>query len=223
MKSGKSGLQQQIDLLKAKIELEQNNVKSKRGKLNYRSADEIDREIKYALTNAPIPLILHTVSNVLSRTLESQVDSGKLKLVDEKKNLKKITDLRALKKQMSVFTVAEESIKADIIKRKALQEELTSSTSTPQAKALSEEYDKIKEEMNKIRGENDEAFAKRGELRAQRDEFQKDWDRAYKAKKGLQDEYYKQREAYRTWNEQNRKVDNLSYLTLTALTFVASK
>jgi uncharacterized coiled-coil DUF342 family protein len=144
--------------------------------------------------------------------LESDVDSGKLKLVDEKKNLKRITDLRALKKQMAVFTTAEESIKADIAKRKALQDELVSSTTTPQAKALSEEYGKIREEMNKLKEENDEAFAKRGELRAQRDELQKERDRVYEAKKGLQGQYYKQKEAYWGWTEQNRKVNNTPQL-----------
>lgn len=116
-----------------------------------------------------------------------------------------MTELRALKKQLSVHTVAEESIKQDIQKRKALQDELQSSTSTPAAKALSEEYNKVREEMNRIKEENDEVFAKRGELRGQRDELQKERDRAYEAKKEVQDEYYKQRDAYRAWNDHNRK------------------
>jgi hypothetical protein len=46
LKSGKSGIQQQLDSVKAKIEREQNDLKAKRGKINYRSVDEIDREIK---------------------------------------------------------------------------------------------------------------------------------------------------------------------------------
>jgi len=47
LKSGKAGIQTQIDSLKAKIEREQNDLKAKRGKINYRSTDEIDREIMY--------------------------------------------------------------------------------------------------------------------------------------------------------------------------------
>lgn len=47
LKFGKSGIQQQLDALKIKIEREQNELKAKRGKLNYRSTDEIDREIKF--------------------------------------------------------------------------------------------------------------------------------------------------------------------------------
>jgi uncharacterized coiled-coil DUF342 family protein len=138
--------------------------------------------------------------------LEKEVDSGKLKLVDEKKNLKRISDLKGIRKQMAVFTTAEESIKADITKRKALQDELSSSTQTPEAKALSEEYNKIRDEMTKLKSENDDAYAKRGELRSQRDELQKQRDKAYENKKAVQDEYYKQRDAYRLWNDQNRKV-----------------
>ena len=107
---------------------------------------------------------------------------------------------------MSIFTVAEESIKSDISKRKALQEELSSTTQTPEAKALSEEFNRIREEMAKLKGENDEMFAKRGELKTQRDELQKARDKAYEHKKMVQDEYFKQRDAYRAWNEQNRKV-----------------
>lgn len=47
LKSGKSGIQQQLDALKTKIEREQADLKAKRGKISYRSTDEIDREIKY--------------------------------------------------------------------------------------------------------------------------------------------------------------------------------
>jgi hypothetical protein len=47
MKSGKAGVQQQLDAIKTKIEREQTDLKAKRGKINYRSTDEIDREIKY--------------------------------------------------------------------------------------------------------------------------------------------------------------------------------
>ena len=46
LKSGKSGIQQQLDALKTKIERSQNELKAKRGKINYRSTEEIDREIK---------------------------------------------------------------------------------------------------------------------------------------------------------------------------------
>jgi uncharacterized coiled-coil DUF342 family protein len=143
---------------------------------------------------------------LIKRDLERQVDSGKLKLVDEKKNLKRISDLKALKKQLSVFLTAEESIKSDITKRKQLQDELSSSAQTPEAKALSEEYNKVRDEMNKLKAENDDAYAKRGELRSQREELQKERDRAYDLKKSVQAEYYKQRDAYWAWNEQSRKV-----------------
>lgn len=140
--------------------------------------------------------------------MEQEVDSGKLKLVDEKKNLKRITELKALKRQMSVFSTAEESIKSDVAKRKALQDELTSSASTPEAKALSEEFNRIREEMNKLKSENDEAYAKKGELRTQKDDLQKQRDKAYEHKKAIQEDYFKQRDAYRAWNDQNRKVQS---------------
>ena len=142
----------------------------------------------------------------MRRNLESEVDSGKLKLVDEKKNLKRITDLKSLRKQLSAFSTQEDSIKSDIQKRKSLQDEISSSTSTPEAKALGEQFGRIREEMTKLKSENDEAFAKKGELRNERDELQKLRDKAYERKKEVQDEYYKARDAYRAWNEHNRKV-----------------
>ena len=119
---------------------------------------------------------------------------------------------------MAVFTSAEESIKSDIAKRKALQDELNSSVSTPEAKALSEEFNRIREEMAKLKSENDEAFAKRGELKSQREELQKQRDKAYEGKRAVQDEYYKQRDAYRGWNEQNRKV---LFPTITTTCFIS--
>jgi uncharacterized coiled-coil DUF342 family protein len=129
-----------------------------------------------------------------------------LKLVDEKKSLKRITDLKATRKQLATFSSAEESIKLDVAKRKGLQDELSSATSTPEAKALSEDYNRIHEEMTKLKKEKDDAFAKKGELKSQRDELQKQRDKAYEHKKSVQDSYYEQRNAYRAWNEQNRKV-----------------
>jgi hypothetical protein len=47
LKSGKSGIQSQLDALKTKIERDQNELKVKKGKISYRNTDEIDREIKY--------------------------------------------------------------------------------------------------------------------------------------------------------------------------------
>lgn len=112
---------------------------------------------------------------------------------------------------MAVFSTAEESIKSDISKRKSLQEELNSTNSTPEAKSLSEEYNRIRDEMTKLKGENDEAFAKRGELKNQRDELQKQREKAFEHKKSIQEEYYKQRDAYRAWNEQTRKVIHIRF------------
>jgi hypothetical protein len=129
-----------------------------------------------------------------------------LKLVDEKKNLKRISDLKGIRKQMAVFATLDESIKGDITKRKALQDEISSSTQTPQAKALSEEFARCREELQKLKEENDDAFAKRGELRDQRTELQKQRDKAYEHKKAVQGEYYKQLDAHRAWNDQYRKV-----------------
>jgi chromosome segregation ATPase len=196
LKSGKSGIQNQLDALKAKIERDQNDLKIKKGKISYRNTDEIDREIKYLLAKKPPNF----------RDLEREVDSGKLKLVDEKKNLKRISDLKAIRKQMATFTTLDDSIKADLAKRKALQDDLSSSTQTPEAKALSEEFSRAREELQKLKEENDDAFAKRGELRDLRSDLQKQRDKAYEAKKAVQDEYYGQRDAHRAWTDQNRKV-----------------
>ena len=126
--------------------------------------------------------------------------------MDEKKNLKRISDLKAIRKQMATFTTLDDSIKADLAKRKALQDDLSSSTQTPEAKALSEEFSRAREELQKLKEENDDAFAKRGELRDLRSDLQKQRDKAYEAKKAVQDEYYSQRDAHRAWTDQNRKV-----------------
>jgi uncharacterized coiled-coil DUF342 family protein len=154
----------------------------------------------------PIWIEFRSWDNVDVRDLEREVDSGKLKLVDEKKNLKRISDLKGIRKQMAIFSTLEEQIKSDISKRKALQDDLSSSNSTPEAKALSEQFSSAREELQRLKDENDDAFAKRGELRDRRSELQKERDGAYERKKAIQDEYYKQRDAHRAWNDQNRKV-----------------
>jgi hypothetical protein len=58
LKSGKSGIHNQLDAIKAKIEREQNELKLKKGKINYRNTDEIDREIKYPHPLSPYQIAL---------------------------------------------------------------------------------------------------------------------------------------------------------------------
>src|SRR5271170_6798034 len=62
MKSGKSGIQAQLDALKTKIERDQTELKAKRGKITYRSVDEIDRDIKYPPSPHTSPLHLNILT-----------------------------------------------------------------------------------------------------------------------------------------------------------------
>lgn len=159
--------------LKSRIQ-EQKNAKSK---IPFKSAEDVDREIA---------------------RLQKEVDTGKMKLVDEKKYLGEITTLNRQRKAFAGFDDAEKSINDIKGQIAALKAEMDN----PEYKSLSDEYTKIQTELDAIKAEQDSAFK---DLNASRDALTKArgvQDEKYKALKELQDDYYAQRRAYQEYDRE---------------------
>ncbi|KAK4613837.1 hypothetical protein CLAFUW4_09295 [Fulvia fulva] len=195
-KNSKSGRGQVMDKIKKLDEQLKTRIaesKAQRSKVQYKSADDVEAEIK---------------------KLQAQVDSGKLKIVDEKKALNDISQLNRLKKSFANFDDAQKGIDAT----KAEIAELKKSMDDPASKALSERYSQIQAELDSIRAEQDDAFKNLNALRDERTKVHEDQQKKYAAVKEIKDAYYQQRRAAvdyereaRRIREEKRKAENDAY------------
>ncbi|KAL2016262.1 hypothetical protein VTK56DRAFT_4006 [Thermocarpiscus australiensis] len=154
--------------------------KAARAKVPFKSVEEIDQKIE---------------------RLERDVNSGTMKLVDEKKALSEISNLRKQKKTFSQFDDSQKAI--DDLKAKI--KEIKDSLEDPEAKALNEEYNKVQAELDKIKAEQDEAYSNLSALRKERNQLRAAQEATYQALKKHKDQYHAQRKAYLAWEREVRE------------------
>ncbi|EON96556.1 putative nuclear segregation protein [Phaeoacremonium minimum UCRPA7] len=156
---------------------EQKNAKSK---VPFKSVEDVDREIN---------------------RLESQVNGGMMKLVDEKKALAEISSLRKQRKNFSQFDDQQKSI--DDLRAKI--KEIKDSMDDPEAKALSDQYTKIQTELDAIKAEQDGAYKNLSGLRDERTKLQAQQREKYDAIKKLKDEYYGAKKAFAAYEREAKQ------------------
>lgn len=156
------------------MKAKQAEQKAARGKVPYKSVEDLEKAIA---------------------DLDRQVESGKLKLVDERKAL---ADISALRKQKKTFGSLE-TMQAEIDEDKAKIAELKKTTSDPEAKALSDRYTEIAAELDKYRAEQDEVYKNLSSLRDEKTQLQNLEREKYQAKKALEDQFYSAKSAYRNY------------------------
>ncbi|RDW91812.1 hypothetical protein BP5796_01206 [Coleophoma crateriformis] len=154
--------------------------KAARSRVAFKSVEDIDREIA---------------------RLEKEVDSGKMKLVDEKKALTEASNLR---KQKKGFTGLENDQKA-IDDLKAKIKTLRDGMDTPEVKELNAKHDKIQAELDVIKAEQDAAWGSINELRAERDKLHAQQEEKYRATKKLKDDFYQGRKAFQNYEFEARQ------------------
>ncbi|KAF9572713.1 hypothetical protein EC968_009528 [Mortierella alpina] len=118
--------------------------------------------------------------------LEKQLESGSLKLVEEKRILAEISSLKKAKKTVEAAQAQQIAIDADKAAIAALKETIDDQP----AKALSAEYNKIQAELDEISKAKDEVWKKRNDLFDERTRLQKELDAEYQRKKTVNDEYF---------------------------------
>ncbi|KAI0387637.1 hypothetical protein F5Y04DRAFT_286720 [Hypomontagnella monticulosa] len=153
--------------------------KNARGKVNFKSVEDVDREIA---------------------RLEGEVNSGLMKLVDEKKALTEISNLRKQRKNFAQFDTSQKGI--DELKAKI--KEIKDSMDDPEARALSEQYTKIQAELDSIKAEQDEAFKNLNTLRDERSKLQAEQQEKFQAVRKIKDEYYGAKKAFAEYEREAR-------------------
>jgi hypothetical protein len=124
-----------------------------------------------------------------------------MKLVDEKKALTEISNLRKQRKNFAGFEDSQKAIDDVKAKIKTLRDSLDD----PVAKARSDEYNKIQTELDSIKAEQDEVFKNIHTLRAKREELYKESQAKYQAMRALEDNHWKAKKAFQAYEYEQRQ------------------
>ncbi|KAK4181934.1 hypothetical protein QBC36DRAFT_1769 [Triangularia setosa] len=156
-----------------------NESKADRAKLPFKNVEELEEKIA---------------------RLERDVNSGMMKLVDEKKALNEISNLRKQKKLFGGFEQQQKLIDEN----KAKIKEIKDSLDTPEAKKLSEEYNTLQAELDVIKAEQNTARENIGKLRDERTKLKAEKDEKWNALKALRDDYFTQKKAAAAYEREQR-------------------
>jgi len=138
---------EQVNAYDESIRKKVKDLQAAKSKIPFKSVAELDAHIK---------------------NLEKQVDSGSLKLADEKRALAEITSCKRNRRTLDAFQSDQDSIDAD----RAAVDELRKQLSDPEAIATSERYNKIREQLDELKKEEDALYSNRSKLFEERDALQ---------------------------------------------------
>ncbi|PHH70178.1 hypothetical protein CDD82_7292 [Ophiocordyceps australis] len=180
---GKNARTSKVDQIKRLDEQLRSRVaeqKIAKAKVPFKSVDEVDRQIA---------------------SLESQVNSGSMKLVDEKKALTDMSNLRKLRKNFGQFDDAQKQI--DGLRTKI--KEIKDSMEDPEQKALSAQYTKIQTELDAIKAEQDEAYKNISSLRDERTKLHTEQQEKFAAIRKIKDDYFGAKKAFMNFEREQRE------------------
>lgn len=184
--SGKADRSKTLDAIKRhqdSINTKSKEITSIRQKLPYKNSIEIQSRIQQ---------------------LDGQIESGKLKLIDEKKALNEISTLKRSSKQVTTL----ESLETSIAEDKQQIETLRQVLDDPQAKATQARWDALKKEMDQLREEQKKAYDERGGLFDRRNELSRKMDELYERKRASNAKHRADNDAYRAKVDAERKAKN---------------
>ncbi|KLO18103.1 hypothetical protein SCHPADRAFT_820460 [Schizopora paradoxa] len=156
--SSRSKLFEQINALKDAQEKKKKDLHASKGKIPYKSLDELNDHIKH---------------------LEKQVEAATLKLVDEKKALRDISAGKRLRRNLEALQADQEAINKDQAAIEALHKQLDD----PELKAAHDRADAIYAELEKMRKDGDELHANKQVLVGQSSALKAEIDALYTRKR----------------------------------------
>ena len=135
------------------------------------------------------------------------MESGELRLGDEKRAIQEISNTRRLRRTVEGFQAEQDAIDRE----KEEEEQLRAQLADPEAKAISDRYEKLKAEFDDLKRESDEAFANRNKLFDERNAIQQEVDTLWSLKKESQQRFREAGERYwvKAKEEQARRAERL--------------
>ncbi|KAJ2622753.1 multicopy suppressor of BFA (Brefeldin A) [Coemansia spiralis] len=155
-------------------------LKAQQAKLTYKTVEEIDEAI---------------TKN------EKRIESGNLKLVEERRLDGEISSLRRAKKHVEQAVALQKAIDTEVAELAEIDEQLAGTN----ARALSEEYNQLQGELDALKATQDEGSQKRGDILNERTRIMKELDQAWDQKRGLQESYRRLNNDFFQWQQEERK------------------
>lgn len=154
--------------LKRKI----SEVQAVTSKYNFKSAADVDSRIQ---------------------SHEDEIATGHLSLVEERRLVKEISNLRKVRKDFSSLSAQQESIDADKAKIAELKKEL----STINSREISEKFESVQKKLDELSVSNKSVNEKRDALYKKRNALHADKDTLYASLKKTRDDFDKQFKAFK--------------------------
>ncbi|ERS96403.1 nuclear segregation protein (Bfr1) [Sporothrix schenckii 1099-18] len=179
---GKTARTSKLDQIKRLDEQLRSRIaeqKAARGKVPFKSVEDLDNQIS---------------------RLEEQVNGGMMKLVDEKKALAEVTNLKKVRKNFAAFDVQEKQIS----ELRASIKQIKDSMDDPEAKALSEKYNGLQAELDAIKAEQDGVYKNLSSLRDERSKLHSEQREKFDAIRKIKDEYYGAKKAFAAFEREAR-------------------
>ncbi|KAK1236590.1 multicopy suppressor of BFA (Brefeldin A) [Marasmius sp. AFHP31] len=175
-KSSKGKIHDQIKSHNEFINKKIADLQASKSKIPYRSVAEVDSRIS---------------------NLEKQIESGNMKLADEKRALQEISQCKRNRRTVEGFQADQDAIEAE---RKKI-DELKKQLDDPEFKAISDRYDHVRDELAALKKEEDEAYQGRSKLFEERDDLQAQVNTLYNEKRESSSNYREANDRY--WTKVN--------------------
>ncbi|KAJ7283644.1 hypothetical protein C8J57DRAFT_1432694 [Mycena rebaudengoi] len=177
-KASRGKIHEQLDTLKASIDKKVKDLQAAKSKATFKTVAEVDAQIQY---------------------LERQVESGNMKLVEEKRALQEISAQKRSRRTVEGFQADQEAID----KERLAADELRAQLADPVLKAAHDRYDEIIKELDALKKEGDEAYAGRSKLFEERDNIQNELNVLYNQKRESAQNFRESNDRY--WTKVNEE------------------
>lgn len=175
-KTSRGKVLDQLKSLQDGVQKKIKDLQAAKTKISFRTVAEVDAHIKH---------------------LEKQVESGNMKLAEEKRALQDISSSKRNRRAVEGFQAEQESI--DALRHSI--DELKKQLDDPESKAVSERYDAIKAELDELKREGDEAYPDRSKLFEERDNLQSQIKNLFNEKRDSAQRFRDANDRY--WNKVN--------------------
>ncbi|GAA5873765.1 hypothetical protein JCM3774_000164 [Rhodotorula dairenensis] len=193
MKGGRGKTLDQLKNMQETMNKKVKDLNAAKAKVPYKTAQDVDNQIK---------------------SLERQVESGSMKLVDEKKALAEISTLRKHRKTVESFSTQQAAIDADKAKIDQVRKELDD----PEQKAASKKFDELRKELDEVNKRMEEVSKSRDSLYDERNALSKQLDELWQKKKAsatafreANNAYYQKLNDERAKRDERRRAERKEY------------
>ncbi|KAJ2709338.1 multicopy suppressor of BFA (Brefeldin A) [Coemansia spiralis] len=166
--------------LAASISKKTAELKAQQSKLTFKTAAEIDEMIA---------------------TKDRQIESGSLKIVEERRLTGEVSSLRRTRKLVEQAEALQQAVDGEAAELAEIDAQLADTN----ARALGEEHERVQRELDGLKASQEDGAQARGELFAERTRVAKALDAAWERKRALQSDYRQANNAFFQWQQEERK------------------